>query len=241
MHDRKTLMPLLLVLVLVMGCQSDPAKQVDEKTAGASTEVAKPETKPEKAAVAEKTAEEVKTAEPPTTALPDGKGGQLIKSEMYKVKFTVPEGWIVEKNPTGISASSPDKGILMVVAGSKSQDLAEAALNDLKKNLKFKDVNIQKQGTTAINGLLGIRGEGDAVLVHESGESVLAGDAKAKEGDAKVKEGDAKAKEAKNRGDSLCRICDQGGRTSHYGVTLFVQRSLRERDVFDRGCSGDIG
>ena len=55
----------------------------------------------------------------------------------------------------------------MIVAGSKSQDLAEAVLDDLKKNLNFKDVKIQKQGTTTINGLIGLRGEGDAVLVHE--------------------------------------------------------------------------
>ena len=92
-------------------------------------------------------------------------------SELYKVQFTVPEGWTVEKSPTSISATSPDKKVVMIIAGSESQDLVEAALNDLKKNLKFKDLKIEKQGTTTINGLLGLRGEGDAVVVYEEEEN----------------------------------------------------------------------
>ena len=65
----------------------------------------------------------------------------------------VPEGWKVSKGPTGITANSPDNGIQFLVAGSKSQDVLEAALRDLKANVTFKDVKIEKQGATVINGL----------------------------------------------------------------------------------------
>lgn len=109
-------------------------------------------------------------AVPDAVGKPDGKGGQVVTSELYGVQFTIPQDWKIEKSPTGISVSSPDNSVLMVIAGSKSQDLAEAALNDLKANLKFKDVSLDKQGTTVLNGLVGLRGEGDATMLEEGGK-----------------------------------------------------------------------
>ena len=97
-------------------------------------------------------------------------GGLEVKSELYKIKFVVPEGWKVNKGPTGISVVAPDNGLAMLVAGSKSQDVLEAALRDLKSNVSFKDVKIEKQGATVINGLAGIRGEGDVTLIQKEGE-----------------------------------------------------------------------
>lgn len=158
----------------LMGCPSESKAPEGEKPmsapAGSAASSAPASGEAPASAPAGSAAEPASAAgEEAKTATPDGNGGLLVKSEAYKVKFTVPEGWQVDKSPTSISASSPDQKILMVVAGSKSQDLAEAALNDLKKNLKFKDVNLDKQGTTTFNGLIGLRGEGDATLVNEDG------------------------------------------------------------------------
>ncbi len=138
----------------------------DGKTPAAKGDAKKPDAKAGSAPAAKKN-------EPAKVAEADGKGGLVVKSELYKLKFTVPDKWKVDKSPTGISVSSPDGEILMIVAGSKSQDLVEAALNDLKANLKFKDVNIAKQGTTVLNGLVGLRGEGDATLIENEKEQPI--------------------------------------------------------------------
>jgi hypothetical protein len=94
-------------------------------------------------------------------------GGQVIKNDTYKLKFTLPKDWVVTKSDTAVTAESADKGIFAIVAGSKSQDVAQASLANLKSNLTFKDLNIEKQGTATFGGLVGLRGEGDATLVKE--------------------------------------------------------------------------
>ncbi len=118
---------------------------------------------------------EVKDApeEPAAPSTPDGQGGQLVQSELYKVKFTVPADWKVSKGPTGVSVNSADDGVQMLVAGSQSQDVLEAVLRDLKTSVSFKDLKIEKQGATVVNGLAGIRGEGDATLVDGEKESPI--------------------------------------------------------------------
>ncbi len=94
-------------------------------------------------------------------------GGQVIENDTYKLKFTLPKDWVVTKSDTAVTAESADKGIFAIVAGSKSQDVAQASLANLKSNLSFKDLNIEKQGTATFGGLVGLRGEGDATLVKE--------------------------------------------------------------------------
>jgi hypothetical protein len=127
----------------------------------------------DKKADGEKAADKGTPAEDKPLSKEDGEGGQIIESELYNVKFTVPKAWKVSKGPTGITVTSEDGGIQMLVAGSKSQDVLEAVLRDLKDNVTFKDVNIEKQGTTAINGLIGLRGEGAAKLVEGEKESAI--------------------------------------------------------------------
>jgi hypothetical protein len=160
----------LLAFSLLAGCEGDkkPAEMKEGDKKPAAAEMKKEGAKKE-AAKGDKKPAAMKDAKPTpdATAKPDGQGGQVVTSELYKVKLTVPEGWKVDKSPTGVSVVSPDGEVQILLAGSKSQDIAEAALNDLKANLKFKDVSVEKQGAAFINGLGGLRGEGDATLVLE--------------------------------------------------------------------------
>lgn len=151
----------LLTAGLAVGC--DDAKKAPPVLPTVASKKADTKAKP----TGDKAKAGAADAKPKAISEPDGKGGQVVKSELYNVKFTVPKDWKVDKSPTGVSTSSPDSKILMILAGSESQDLAEAALNDLKKNLTFKDVKIDKQGTTTLNGLIGLRGEGSATLINE--------------------------------------------------------------------------
>ncbi len=140
----------------------------DKKAEGGDKKAPAAEKKAEggdkKAEGGEKKAEGDKGGEQPL-AKADGKGGLVVQSELYKIKFTVPEGWKVNKGPTGITTVSPDDKLVVLIAGSKSQDVLEASLRDLKANVSFKDVKVEKQGATVVNGLAGIRGEGDVTII----------------------------------------------------------------------------
>lgn len=95
---------------------------------------------------------------------PADEAGQWVESSTYKLKFRVPDDWKVVKDEQGVSATDPDGAITVLLAGSKSQELAKSMLNDLRADLKFKDIKLEKTGPSTINGMPVFKGSGTGVL-----------------------------------------------------------------------------
>lgn len=182
---RKILIATVLVGLASVGCDNakkpaPPADKPADKAASAAAgdkAAAKPDDKAAKPADKPADGAADKPADKPADGAAAGgdkaagdeapAGGQVVKNDTYKVKFTLPKDWKVTTSDTAVTAESADKGVFAILAGSKSQDVAQATLSNLKSNLEFKNLNIEKQGTATFGGLVGLRGEGDATLVKE--------------------------------------------------------------------------
>lgn len=90
--------------------------------------------------------------------------GQWVESSTYGLKFRVPEDWSVVIDEQGASATAPDGTTTVLLAGTKSQGLTTAMLNEIRADLKFRDLEIEKTGPAIINGMSVFRGQGSAVL-----------------------------------------------------------------------------
>lgn len=96
--------------------------------------------------------------------------GQWVQSDLYAVRFRVPGDWNVRRTAEAVSATAPDGTTTVLLAGSESDSTIQAAINDLKTEVEFKDINFDNSGLTTINGMPGTRGTGSAVLVEEDGD-----------------------------------------------------------------------
>ena len=150
-----------LLALGAVGCDEPAAPEApaaDE--APAAEEAAAEEAAAEEAAAEEAAADEAAAAE-------EAAGGQWVESDLYDVKFRVPDAWTVTKSDEGVSATDADATTTVLLAGSESQDLVSSTLNDLRADLEFKEVELEKSGLTTINGLAGMKGRGTAVLVKD--------------------------------------------------------------------------
>ena len=143
---------LCCALALSMGCD-------DKEKAADQAEQAAPEGT-DQAGSAEQTADEGDEA-----AEQEGEEieGQWVESSTYNLKFRVPEDWNVVLDEQGASATDSDGTTTVLLVGTKSQGLTTAMLNEMRADLKFKDLEIEKTGPTIINGMSVFRGEGSAV------------------------------------------------------------------------------
>lgn len=99
--------------------------------------------------------------------------GQWVSNDSYGVKFRVAEDWNVKKEGDTLSATSADGAITVLLVGTKSEGLLQAALESVKKQVEFKDVNLTKDSQTVVNGLPGYTAQGSAVLVKEGGDQEI--------------------------------------------------------------------
>lgn len=115
---------------------------------------------------AEKTAAEEPADEPEESAdeAEDELEGQWVESGTYNLKFRVPEDWEVVTDEEGVSATDSDGTTTVLLVGTQSQGLTTAMLNQMRPDLKFKDLEIEKTGPTIINGMSVFRGEGSAAI-----------------------------------------------------------------------------
>ncbi len=147
-----SLLVISLVLLGAVGCE----KAEDEPTEPEATAEAEAEEEAQEEPAEEEPAEE--EAE---------EGGQWVEAEAYELKFRVPDDWKVVKDDEGVSATDPDGTTTVFLAGSESEQLARSMFNDLRSDLKFDEVEIEKTGPTTINGIPAFEGQGTAVLEKE--------------------------------------------------------------------------
>jgi hypothetical protein len=156
-----TLLVLSLVLLAGFGC--------DSKTEGgdqaAQNEAADKAAEGEQADKSDEAAEQ-EEAEPEAE---EEQAGQWAESDSYGLKFRVPEDWNVVQDEQGVSATDPEGTTTVLLAGSKSQELAKSMLNDLRAEVEFEDISVEKMGPDTINGMPVFRGTGTGVLANEEG------------------------------------------------------------------------
>ena len=157
---KSTIFLTLLALVIAAGC--DSKKDTPKNDASATT--VKKETKKEEP----KPADPAKAKEAPAE-----EGVQWVESKTYGVKFKAPDDWKVKSNAEALSATSPDGAITIILVGTESASVFEAALGGISKQIQLKDMKTEKSQLLVVNGLAGFHGTGSAVLVTEKGDQEI--------------------------------------------------------------------
>jgi hypothetical protein len=101
----------------------------------------------------------------------DGNGNLWVMSDLYGVKFRVPSTWEVTIDAEGITAVDEDNTTTVILVGSDSAGMIQAAINDIKKKVAFKDAKFDKADTKVINGLAGQVMRGSAVIEKGNAEA----------------------------------------------------------------------
>lgn len=126
------------------------------------------------------TAEQVKvdatatqTAAAKTAAQEPEVDGQWAASAKYGVKFLVPEDWKIKSTDEAIAATSPDDTMTIILVGTESEGVFEAAMGSVTSQLQIKDIKTEKSQMTVVNGLGGFYGSGSAVLATPNGDQEI--------------------------------------------------------------------
>jgi hypothetical protein len=157
---KKVLISLLassLMLLLVTGCESEQTDADQAETEASAEAEEAEEADQDDSAEADEQDEEADQEE----------AGQWVESSSYELKFRVPDDWEVVEGEEGVSATDAEGAVTVLLAGSKSDRMAKSMLNELRADLKFKDVEVEKTGPTTINGVPVFHGQGTAVLEKE--------------------------------------------------------------------------
>lgn len=156
MNVRKLFICLAAVSMFAVACKKDEATTTTET---AAQEAPKTET----AAQAGKT--ETAAQEAPAEE------GQWAVAAKYGVKFRVPEDWKINSaTEEAVSATSPDDTITIILVGTESEGVFEAAMGSVTSAVQIKDIKTEKSQMTVINGLGGFHGSGSAVLTTANGD-----------------------------------------------------------------------
>ena len=118
---------------------------------------------------AEKEAEPVKEAEPQPEP-PVEEGAQWVSDDTHGVKFRVPDDWVIKKGESSTSVTSPDDTITALLVGTQGEGVLSTALESIKAEVQFKELKLEKDKQTIVNGMPGHIAEGSAVLVKEDGD-----------------------------------------------------------------------
>lgn len=154
--NRTTSLLLSLLLLSAAGC--DAKKE-------ASTSDTKPNTE-----TTAKTEDKPAESQP----LPDAEEeGTWVKAAKYGVKFRVPTDWKVKEAQDAVSATSPEDAITIILVGTGSETMFEAAMSSISSEIKLSELKSEKSSMTVINGLAGFHGTGTAVLDLESGKQEI--------------------------------------------------------------------
>ena len=151
-----------LLLLTIPGCKKDDKS--DSKDKEKATEE---KTSSEKSDDDSKEADKEKSAKADKDESAQDAGGQWVESELYGLKFRIPEDWKVTQDDEGVSATDPEGTTTVLLAGSESDQLVNSTLNELRSDVSFKEVKLEKSGLTTINGIPGMKGTGTAVMEGE--------------------------------------------------------------------------
>lgn len=94
-------------------------------------------------------------------------GQQWLESELYGIKLAVPDNWDVAQGEDVVSATDSHKSTTVLVGGSQSEATLLTAINDLRSELVFKEVEIETGDVTQLAGIPAHWGTGTAVVVED--------------------------------------------------------------------------
>jgi hypothetical protein len=155
----RSLLIAFLVTGLLTGCDEDPAQ---DDTPAEETEAV--DEQEESAGVDGEVVEDEESAAAEDLDL---EGQQWLESELYGVKLAVPDTWEVGHGENVVSATDSHKSTTVLIGGSQSETTLLAAINDLRSELSFKEVEVESGDVTQLAGIPAHWGEGTAVVVDE--------------------------------------------------------------------------
>lgn len=160
----KTLLRMLLIALmttaLLTGCEEDTSEEeTTEETEESSEE-------DEEANV---DGEVVEDEQDESAELDDVdlEGQKWLESESYGIKIAVPEAWTIGEGEEVVSATDEHESTTVLLGGSRSDATVVAAIQDLKSELSFKDIDVETGDVTQLGGIPAHYGEGTAVMVED--------------------------------------------------------------------------
>lgn len=160
---RRVVLIFALVSFALSACDKQEQSPDETETTPPTTPPTTPQPAPEEAPKEERNKQEPVAEE----------GAQWVSSDAYGVRFRVADDWEVAQQNDAISVTSPDGTITVLLVGTESEGLLSAALEAVKQEVEFKDVKLEKDSQTTVNGLPGYTAEGSAVMVKEAGDQEI--------------------------------------------------------------------
>jgi len=117
--------------------------------------------------------QETQETEPTQAPATEELEGNWVKSAKYGVKFRVPDDWKIVESADAVSATSPDDTITIILVGTGSETMFEAAMASISNEVKLSDIKSEKSSMAMINGLAGFQGSGSAVLDLDDGKQEI--------------------------------------------------------------------
>ena len=94
-------------------------------------------------------------------------GSQWLESDLYGIKVRIPDDWETSETAELVSANDPAGSTTAIIGGSESDQTLQDAIDNLKEDLEFSDVELEESRPTSLGGFPGHQGRGSGVLVRE--------------------------------------------------------------------------
>lgn len=152
---------IFLVATVAIGCDDEPADQTDE----AAVDQQADEQLGDDGQVVD---DESDDGEVVDDGSPEAlEGAQWMVAEMYNVQVQLPEGWEISETDDIVSANDPHGSTTVIIGGADAEHTLQEAIENLKDELQFTDVEIDTGEPTTLGGFPAHQGSGSAVLIRE--------------------------------------------------------------------------
>lgn len=145
--------------LFAVGCDDDPAEEQEE-----TAEVEQQDQDDPQQDQPDDQGEVVQQDDETPEAL---EGTQWLKADTYSVKVQVPEDWEITEHEDIVTADDTYASTTVVIGGSGADDTLQDAIDELKDELHFRDLEVESADPTTLGGLPAQEGIGTAVLIEE--------------------------------------------------------------------------
>lgn len=152
----------ILAISLAAGCD-DPSAEQDQEPAEQSEQQEQQEESEDSENVDGEVVEEDDQAPEEL----DLEGQQWMESDTYGIKLAVPDTWKIGEGEDVVSATDEHESTTVILGGTESESTLLAAINDLRHELTFKEVEVETGDVTQLAGIPAHWGEGTGVVEEE--------------------------------------------------------------------------
>lgn len=94
-------------------------------------------------------------------------GVQWLENDHYGVKVQVPADWEISQSDDVVSATDPTDSTTAIIGGSETDETLQNAIDGLKDEIEFSDVEVQTSDPKTLGGFPAHEGIGSALMVRE--------------------------------------------------------------------------